>query len=175
MIFKTFLLIIFFIFWHNTFVNLFNFFPRCLPKSDVIKMYSQEPFCFHWTIPLVWICKRIFFAVGVLRLTNKLSKILEGCFQVFFKNPTSSHHVYTSTDGFVTSTSHQLKKMCNVFHFRDPNELKRTATSLSWYPDGGKKLAVAYSNLEFQRSSPDTSFDSYIWDIGSNRCCIMNS
>ena len=51
-------------------------------------------------------------------------------------------------------------------YFRDPNEIKRTATSLSWYPDGGKKLAVAYSNLEFQQSAPDTSFDSYIWDIG---------
>ncbi|XP_071953845.1 dynein intermediate chain 3, ciliary-like [Antedon mediterranea] len=54
-------------------------------------------------------------------------------------------------------------KTINVF--RDPNEIKRTATHLSWYPDGAKKLAVAYSNLEFQRSSPDTSFDSYIWDI----------
>ncbi|XP_035695576.1 dynein intermediate chain 3, ciliary-like [Branchiostoma floridae] len=54
-------------------------------------------------------------------------------------------------------------KTINVF--RDPNEIKRTATHLSWYPDGAKKLAVAYSNLEFQRSSPDTSLDSYIWDI----------
>ncbi|XP_002735265.1 dynein intermediate chain 3, ciliary-like [Saccoglossus kowalevskii] len=54
-------------------------------------------------------------------------------------------------------------KTINVF--RDPNEVKRTATNLSWYPDGARKLAVAYSNLEFQRSSPDTSMDSYIWDI----------
>lgn len=54
-------------------------------------------------------------------------------------------------------------KTINVF--RDPNEIKRTATHLSWYPDGSRKLAVAYSNLEFQRSSPNTSFDSYIWDV----------
>ncbi|XP_072022237.1 dynein intermediate chain 3, ciliary-like [Amphiura filiformis] len=54
-------------------------------------------------------------------------------------------------------------KTINVF--RDPNEIKRTATHLSWYPDGARKLAVAYSNLEFQRSSADTSLDSYIWDI----------
>ena len=53
----------------------------------------------------------------------------------------------------------------NVFH-RDPNEIKRTATHLSWYPDGARKLAVAYSNLEFQRASAETSLDSYIWDIG---------
>ncbi|PIK43294.1 putative dynein intermediate chain 3, ciliary [Apostichopus japonicus] len=54
-------------------------------------------------------------------------------------------------------------KTINVF--RDPNEIKRTATHLSWYPDGAKKLAVAYSNLEFQRSPADISLDSYIWDI----------
>ncbi|XP_077979929.1 dynein intermediate chain 3, ciliary-like [Glandiceps talaboti] len=54
-------------------------------------------------------------------------------------------------------------KTINVF--RDPNEIKRTATHLSWYPDGARKLAVAYSNLEFQKSSSDTSMDSYIWDI----------
>lgn len=49
---------------------------------------------------------------------------------------------------------------------RDPNELKRTATHISWFPDGPRKLAVAYCNLEFQGSSPDTSNDSYIWDVG---------
>ncbi|CAI5644621.1 dynein intermediate chain 3, ciliary isoform X1 [Oreochromis niloticus] len=54
-------------------------------------------------------------------------------------------------------------KTVNVF--RDPNEIKRTVTSLSWQPDGGRKLAVAYSSLEFQKSSKDMSLDSYIWDI----------
>ena len=44
--------------------------------------------------------------------------------------------------------------------------MKRTATSISWYPDGAKKLAVAYSMLEFQKHSPETCLDSYIWDIG---------
>ncbi|WAQ97162.1 DYI3-like protein [Mya arenaria] len=54
-------------------------------------------------------------------------------------------------------------KTINVF--RDPNEMKRTATHISWFPDGPRKLAVAYCNLEFQGSSPDTSMDSYIWDV----------
>ncbi|XP_056101402.1 dynein axonemal intermediate chain 2 [Rhinichthys klamathensis goyatoka] len=54
-------------------------------------------------------------------------------------------------------------KTINVF--RDPNEVKRTATSLSWHPDGNHKLAVAYSSLEFQKAPNDMSFDSYIWDI----------
>ncbi|XP_038613256.1 dynein intermediate chain 2, axonemal [Tachyglossus aculeatus] len=56
-------------------------------------------------------------------------------------------------------------KTINVF--RDPNEVKRTATHLSWHPDGSKKLAVAYSSLEFQRSVRNMSFDSYIWDLES--------
>uniref|UniRef100_G3P824 Dynein, axonemal, intermediate chain 2b n=1 Tax=Gasterosteus aculeatus aculeatus TaxID=481459 RepID=G3P824_GASAC len=54
-------------------------------------------------------------------------------------------------------------KTINVF--RDPNELKRTVTGLSWHPDGGEKLAAAYSCLEFQKTSRDMSLDSYIWDI----------
>ena len=56
--------------------------------------------------------------------------------------------------------------MMNIL-FRDPNEIKRTATSLSWYPDGTRKLAVAYSILEFQKSTSETCMDSYIWDIGN--------
>lgn len=49
--------------------------------------------------------------------------------------------------------------------FRDPNEMKRSATFLSWYPDGPRKLAVAYSVLEFQKAPMGLSFDSYIWDV----------
>lgn len=54
-------------------------------------------------------------------------------------------------------------KTINVF--RDPNEIKRTATHISWFPDGPRKLAVAYCNLQFQSASPETSMDSYIWDV----------
>ncbi|NXX14701.1 DNAI2 protein, partial [Podargus strigoides] len=48
---------------------------------------------------------------------------------------------------------------------RDPNIIKRTATHLSWHPNMCKKLAVAYSSLEFQQNMKDMSFDSYIWDL----------
>ncbi|XP_013416067.1 dynein intermediate chain 3, ciliary [Lingula anatina] len=54
-------------------------------------------------------------------------------------------------------------KTINVF--RDPCDPKRTSTHISWFPDGPRKLAIAYCNLEFQGSSPDTSMDSYIWDV----------
>ncbi|TRY65031.1 hypothetical protein DNTS_015571, partial [Danionella cerebrum] len=49
--------------------------------------------------------------------------------------------------------------------FRDPNEVKRTASGLSWHPDGNHKLAVAYSSLQFHKEIKDMSFDSFIWDI----------
>jgi len=54
--------------------------------------------------------------------------------------------------------------------FRDPNEVKRTATSINWHPDplAAAKVAVSYSILNFQ----DPRFlharmphQSYIWDI----------
>uniref|UniRef100_A0A8B9IDW3 Dynein axonemal intermediate chain 2 n=1 Tax=Anser cygnoides TaxID=8845 RepID=A0A8B9IDW3_ANSCY len=54
-------------------------------------------------------------------------------------------------------------KTINVI--RDPNVTKRTATHLSWHPDRCKKLAVAYSSLEFQQKTEDMSLDSYIWDL----------
>ena len=44
--------------------------------------------------------------------------------------------------------------------------MKRTATSLSWYPESSRKLAVAYSILEFQQFAGETCMESYIWDIG---------
>jgi len=54
--------------------------------------------------------------------------------------------------------------------FRDPNDIKRTATSVNWHPDPSApaKLAVSYSILNFQ----DPRFtgvrlpqQSYVWDI----------
>ena len=54
--------------------------------------------------------------------------------------------------------------MINVF--RDPCTPARSATSISWYPDGARKLAVAYSVMEFQKAPEDVSMDSYVWDLG---------
>jgi dynein intermediate chain 2, axonemal len=51
--------------------------------------------------------------------------------------------------------------------FRDPNNIKRTATSVNWHPDGSK-IAVSYSILNFQDprfSSERMPIKSYIWDI----------
>ena len=34
-------------------------------------------------------------------------------------------------------------------------------------PDGGKKVAVAYAILQFQRQPEGMSLSSYIWDVQS--------
>jgi dynein intermediate chain 2 len=51
--------------------------------------------------------------------------------------------------------------------FRDPQELKRAVTSISWYPDGARKLACAYSILQFQQQPQNMSLSSYIWDVSN--------
>jgi dynein intermediate chain 2 len=48
---------------------------------------------------------------------------------------------------------------------RDPNPVKRSASYISWYPDDGHKIAVAYSILQFQQMPANMSFDSYIFDV----------
>ena len=47
----------------------------------------------------------------------------------------------------------------------DPNTIKRAASSVSWYPDSGHKIAIAYSVLQFQQMPESMSMDSYIWDV----------
>ena len=52
--------------------------------------------------------------------------------------------------------------------FKDPSEIKRTVANISWYPDGGKKIAVAFAILQFQDPRIDKASDlSYIWDVNN--------
>jgi len=55
----------------------------------------------------------------------------------------------------------------NLTVFKDPQKIKRTATRISWNPDGGKKLAVAYSTLQFQQAPEGMSANSYVWDLNN--------
>jgi dynein intermediate chain 2 len=50
---------------------------------------------------------------------------------------------------------------------RDPNDIKRSVSHISWYPDGAQKLAAAYSILEFQRSPVGMNPNSFVWDISN--------
>ncbi|XP_065175345.1 dynein intermediate chain 3, ciliary-like [Sycon ciliatum] len=56
-------------------------------------------------------------------------------------------------------------KVVNIF--RDQQKLSRSVASMCWSPDGGSKLAAAYSILDFQRGDPNIKLDSYIWDISN--------
>lgn len=49
--------------------------------------------------------------------------------------------------------------------YRDPNPLKRTATNIAWSLDGGRKLCISYSVMQFQKMPEGMSLSSYIWDI----------
>jgi dynein intermediate chain 2 len=53
--------------------------------------------------------------------------------------------------------------------FRDPaqDQVRRSASYISWHPDGSRKLAVAYSILEFQKQPDGMPVSSYIWDVNN--------
>jgi len=55
----------------------------------------------------------------------------------------------------------------NLTVFKDPQKIKRTTTRISWNPDGGKKLACAYSSLQFQQFPEGMSPASYVWDLNN--------
>lgn len=51
--------------------------------------------------------------------------------------------------------------------FKDPTNARRTAAYISWHPEGGKKLAIAYACLRFQQMPEGYPTSSYIWDINN--------
>ena len=52
--------------------------------------------------------------------------------------------------------------------FRDPCEIKRGASYISWNPDvENRKCAVAYSILGFQKQPEGMHLSSYIWDVNA--------
>ena len=55
-------------------------------------------------------------------------------------------------------------KLLNCLSFLVP--YKRPVAAVSWCPDGGSKIAIAYCNLEFQATHPDTTKESYVFNVG---------
>ena len=52
--------------------------------------------------------------------------------------------------------------------FKDPGETKRSACGISWHPDGGRKLAVAFAIMQFQDPRQQApGMDSYVWDVNN--------
>ncbi|XP_076332791.1 dynein axonemal intermediate chain 2-like isoform X2 [Tachypleus tridentatus] len=65
----------------------------------------------------------------------------------------------------ISEEHEEIPSAKNVNIFRDPEPAQRTATYLSWSPEGRNKLAVAYAILEFQGAPGVTVNNSYIWDL----------
>ncbi|XP_037666008.1 dynein intermediate chain 2, axonemal isoform X2 [Choloepus didactylus] len=92
----------------------------------------------------------------------QLGSVMEHCIKQ--NNAIDIYEEYFDDDDAVEVTDEAPSaKTINVF--RDPQEIKRAATHLSWHPDDNRKLAVAYSCLDFQRAPAGMSYDSYIWDL----------
>ncbi|KAM6899967.1 dynein axonemal intermediate chain 2 [Xenentodon cancila] len=108
---------------------------------------------------------------GYMNSILKLGSVMEHCIRQ--NNAIDIYQEYSEDEEeAVESQESPYAKTINVF--RDPNEVKRTVTSLSWHPDGERKLAAAYSCLEFQKFSKDMSLDSYIWDVENPNCPEMS-
>ncbi|XP_028675444.2 dynein axonemal intermediate chain 2-like [Erpetoichthys calabaricus] len=93
----------------------------------------------------------------------QLGSLMEHCIKQ--NNAIDIYEEYFGEEEDVIEGTEEPPSAKTINVFRDPNEIKRTATSLSWHPDGGRKLAISYSSLEFQHGSKEMSFDSYIWDL----------
>ncbi|KAM5216554.1 dynein axonemal intermediate chain 2 isoform 2-T4 [Hipposideros larvatus] len=97
---------------------------------------------------------------------TQLGSIMEHCIKQ--NNAIDIYQEYFDDEEAVEVTEDAPSaKTINVF--RDPQEIKRSATHVSWHPDGNRKLAVAYSCLNFQRVPEGMSHESYIWDLGEKQ------
>ncbi|KAJ3122424.1 Dynein intermediate chain 2, axonemal [Nowakowskiella sp. JEL0407] len=96
-----------------------------------------------------------------LRVVKSLGDTMEHCIKQ--NNAIDIYEEYFAEINDAIEIEQPWAKSLNVY--RDPNPIKRAATSVSWYPDDGHKIAVAYSVLQFQQMPANMSLDSYIWDI----------
>ncbi|XP_064423465.1 dynein axonemal intermediate chain 2 [Latimeria chalumnae] len=100
-----------------------------------------------------------------VNIVMQLGSLMDHCIKQ--NNAINIYEEYFEEDEAAVEISEEPPSAKTINVFRDPNEIKRTATHLSWHPDAGRKLAVAFSCLEFQQAPADISYDSYIWDIES--------
>ncbi|KAJ1536017.1 Dynein intermediate chain 2, axonemal, partial [Nowakowskiella sp. JEL0078] len=96
-----------------------------------------------------------------IRVVKTLGDSMEHCIKQ--NNAIDIYEEYFTDVNDTVEIEQPWAKSLNVY--RDPNAIKRAATSVSWYPDDGHKIAVAYSILQFQQMPANMSFDSYIWDV----------
>jgi dynein intermediate chain 2 len=52
--------------------------------------------------------------------------------------------------------------------FKDPNNIKRAATSIAWHPEQSElRVGVTYAMLRFQQMPHDMPRESYIWNLSN--------
>mmetsp|Transcript_22165 Transcript_22165/g.68973 ORF Transcript_22165/g.68973 Transcript_22165/m.68973 type:complete len:575 (-) Transcript_22165:73-1797(-) len=88
-------------------------------------------------------------------------------------------------NGAVADHSSEQPTAKTLTVFKDPSPITRSCSYISWFPDGARKLAVAYSIMQFQNAPENVSKSSYIWDINnpntpdyemkasSQLCCVV--
>jgi dynein intermediate chain 2 len=56
-----------------------------------------------------------------------------------------------------------------VMIFKDPNNIKRAVTNISWHPDAATEMRVgtSYAQLRFQQMPPNMPKQSYIWNLNN--------
>jgi dynein intermediate chain 2 len=80
-------------------------------------------------------------------------------------NAVDIYEEYFSGDVVDHSSEQPYAKTLTVF--KDPNPLQRSAQYISWYPDGARKVAVAYAIMQFQGQPEGMNHSSYIWDVNN--------
>ncbi|KAJ3384875.1 Dynein intermediate chain 2, axonemal [Lobulomyces angularis] len=96
-----------------------------------------------------------------IRSVKGMGDIMEHCIKQNNAIDIYEEYFIDETDTLVTEEP--IAKSLNVY--KDPNPVKRCASYVSWYPEDGTKIAVAYSVLQFQKMPQNMCLDSYIWDV----------
>mmetsp|Transcript_37152 Transcript_37152/g.82649 ORF Transcript_37152/g.82649 Transcript_37152/m.82649 type:complete len:561 (+) Transcript_37152:351-2033(+) len=70
--------------------------------------------------------------------------------------------------GVTSDHSAEVPNVKTITVFKDPNAVKRSASYVSWHPDGTvPKVVISYSILQFQQQPAGMPLSSYVWDVNN--------
>lgn len=106
---------------------------------------------------------------------RELGSIVEKCMR-----QNNTVNVYEDFfEGINTDHSSEPPSVKGLAVFRDPSDIKRTATSIDWHPDGNSKVAISYSVMSFQdprmaEAKMSTSVSNSHSRLINRLSCILN-
>ena len=100
---------------------------RCAHAVHTRRAHALHTHCAHA------VCTRTAHATPPPRAQNNAIDIYENYFEA---------------DGASETTSNEAPSAKTLAVFKDPSEIKRTACRISWFPDGGRRIAVAFSIMQ---------------------------